>query len=185
MKNKIVKWFPVALIPIGALALAGCWTPPNASVQPKGKPGLIQDAIAVESVKSPATVLAIDRYASPRTTVLKFSDGTTNTYNVKREVRNLDKVEVGDTVKVTVMEEVAVYSLDNGKLPDGTTAETLGVNARVLLVDPSYRLLTLQYPDGQSETLKPDLGTRMEQMESGDSAVVRPVEVTAIKVEKH
>ena len=185
MKNKYAKWFALALASVGALALAGCWTPPNASVQPKGKPGLIQDGIAVESVKYPATVLAIDRYASPRTTVLKFSDGTTNTYNVQRQVKNLDQVRVGDTVKATVMEDVAVYVLDNGKLPDGTTAETLGVNARVLLVDPSYRLLTLQTSDGQSETLKPDLGTKLEQMEPGDSAVVRPVEVTAIKVEGH
>ena len=78
----------------------------------------------------------------------------------------------------------ALMSRIHGRLPDGTTAETLGISAKVLLVDPSYRILTLRYPDGQIEALKPGLGTRMEQMSPGDSVAVRPREVTAVKIEK-
>ena len=182
MKNRIFKIAALACLPVAALTLAGCWTPPNANVQPKGKPGLIQDGIAVESVKDPAMVEAID--ATARTITLKLSDNTTRTYKVGSPVADFDQVKVGDHVQATVTDVIAVYILENGRLPDGTTAETLGVNARVLQVDPSYRILTLQYPNGQSDKFKPGLGTRMEEMSPGDSVVVKPQEVTAMKIEK-
>jgi hypothetical protein len=182
MKKRTLKTVALALMPVAALTLAGCWTPPNANVQPKGKPGLIQDGIAVQSVKDPATVQAIDTGA--RTITLKLSDHTTLTCKVGSQVANLDQVKAGDQVQATVTENLAVYILENGRLPDGSTAETLGVNAKVLKVDPSYRILTLQYSNGQSEAFKPGLGTRMEQMAPGDSVVVQPREVTAIRIEK-
>lgn len=182
MKNGILKLMAGVLLPVAALTLTGCWTPPNANVQPTGKPGLIQDGIAVQSVKDPATVLAID--ASAGTITLKLSDKSTMTCKVGPKVEISGRVQVGDQVRATVTEDLAIYILENGKLPDGTTAEALGVNAKVLKVDPSYRILTLQYPDGTSEALKPGLGTKMEQMAPGDSVVVRPREVIAISVEK-
>jgi hypothetical protein len=182
MKMRILKSTALVLITFAALVLAGCWTPPSANVQPAGKPGLIQDGIAVQSVKNPATVQAID--VGARTITLKLSDNTTPTYQVGAQVKNFDRVQVGNQVRATVTDVLAVYRLENGRLPDGATAETLGVNARVLKVDPSYRILTLQYPDGRSEKLKPGLGTRMQEMAPGDSVVARPQEVTAINIQK-
>jgi hypothetical protein len=183
MKNKFTKSLPLILAASAALALAGCWTPPNASVQPGGEPRLIQSGITVESVKDPATVQALD--SGQGTITLALPSGTTATYKVGAKVKRLDQVKSGDQVQATVTEELAVYLLADGRLPDGTTAESLGVNAKVLLVDPSYRLLTLQYPNGQTDTVKPGLGTLMQQMAPGDSVVVRPQELTAIEIEKH
>jgi hypothetical protein len=183
MKKEMAKCFSLSLVSGAALALAGCWTPPNANVQPKGAAGLIQDSIVVTSVKDPARVQAIDQVQ--RTVTLGLPDGSTATYPAGVKVKHLEKVQVGDTVKATVTEDLVVYALDNGRLPDGTTAEALGVNARVQQVDPSYRLLTLQSPNGQCDTVKPDLDVKMKQMEPGDSVAVKPVELTAIKVEKH
>ncbi|MFZ0826614.1 MAG: hypothetical protein WAO02_04250 [Verrucomicrobiia bacterium] len=182
MKTRILKIVTLAWMPVAALTLAGCWTPPNANVQPIGKPGLIQNGIAVESVKDPATVQAID--AAAGTITLQLSDKSTLTCKVGAQVEIPGHIQVGDQVKATVTEDLTVYILENGRLPDGTTAESLGINAKVLQVDPSYRILTLQYPNGQSEKVKPGLGTKMEEMAPGDSVVVRPIEVTAIKVEK-
>jgi hypothetical protein len=182
MKKRTLKLSAILLVPAAALALAGCWTPPNANVQTQGKPGLIQDGIVVESVKDPATVQATD--VSSRTIVLKTPDGATTSYKADSKVKNFDRIQVGNMVQATVSEKLAIYALEDGRLPDGATAETLGVNARVLLVDPSYRLLTVQYPNGHSETFKPGLNTRLEQMKPGDSVVMRPVEVTAIRIEK-
>ena len=182
VKTEAFRTMVLTLLPAASLTLAGCWTPPNANVQPKGRPGLIQDGVVVESVKDAATVLAID--AGTRSISLKLSNHNTLTCKVGAKVEILGHIQVGDQVKATVSEELAVYVLENGRLPDGTTAETLGINAKVLLVDPSYRILTLQYPDGQIEALKPGLGTRMEQMSPGDSVVVRPREVTSVKIEK-
>jgi len=170
------------LLPAALLMLAGCWTPPNANMQPKGQAGLIQEGIVVESIKEPAVVQAVD--APARTLTLNFSDHATATYKVGDQVKNFEQVRTGDPVEVAVNEELAIYILANGRLPDGTTAETLGVDARVLLADPGYRLLTLQYPDGQNEIFKPGPGTRLEQMTPGDSVVVRPGEVTSIHIGK-
>jgi len=180
MKNKFANGLPLILISAAALALAGCWTAPNANVQPRGKPGLIQAGIMVESVQYPATVQAMND--GLRTITLVLPDGTINTYKAGPNLKNFDRIEPGQAVKATVTDELAVYALDNGRLPDGTTAETLGVNAKVLQVDPSYRLLTLQYPNGQSEIFKVNLHTDMQQLSPGDSVVIRPVEVTKIKV---
>jgi hypothetical protein len=181
MKN--LKFATMAiLLPAVALALAGCWTPPNANVQPGGEPRLIQSGITVEVVQNPAPVASID--ASQRTITLKRTDGLTKTYAVGPKVKNFDQIKAGDQVKATVEDDLAVYLLAKGRLPDGTTAESLGVNARVLLVDPSYRLLTLQYPNGQSEKFKAGLDAKLLEMAPGDEVVVKPKEVTAIKVEK-
>jgi len=182
MKTKIQKWATTVLPPLAVLTLAGCWTPPNASVQPAGEPRLIQSGLQVESVKEPAIVQAVD--AGARTLTLKLFDNTMATYKVSAAVDTFGSIQVNDKVAATVRGELDVYRLANGKLPGGATAESLGVDARVLLVDPSYRLLTLQYPNGQSEIFKPGLDARLLEMAPGDSVVVRPGEVTKIRIEK-
>jgi hypothetical protein len=160
-----------------ALLLAGCWAAPVATVQPSGEPRLIQGAIAVHSVKEAAIVSSVDRNAG--TIVLRTSGrGETCSYKLGPKVSNLDDITVGGVVQATVTEELTVYVLRDGQLP-GASAQA--VHARVLAVDPSYRLLKLQYPDGAHETIKVPLGTRLEQMEAGDSVIVRPVEVIALR----
>ena len=161
-----------------ALVLAGCWTAPVATVQPHREARLIQTAISVKSVKDTAVVSSLDRSAG---TIVLHSSGRpeTSTYRLAPKVSGLDDIKAGDVVQATVTEDLTIYALRDGQLPD--TGGTLSVNARVLMVDPSYRLLTLQYPDGQKETLKVPLGTRLEQMEAGDSVVIRPVELLALR----
>src|SRR5271154_6419296 len=107
MKNSNYKFATiVTLLPVLALTLTGCWTPPNANVQPAGKPGLIQGGIPVEIIQDPVTVEAID--ASQRTITLKRDDGTTKTFTVGETVGNLGQVKVGDTIKATVKAELSV-----------------------------------------------------------------------------
>ena len=168
-----------------ALTLTGCWTPPKANVQPAGKPGLIQGGIPVAVIQYPVTVDAVD--ASQRTITLKHADGSTKTFHVGPTVNNLDQVKVGDVVKATVKAELSVYILDHGRLPgaDGTSrARTINFNAKVLTVDPSYRLLTLQFTNGQNLTIKAGLNVRLEKMAPGDDVVMRSNEVTAIEIKK-
>ena len=139
MKIKSIRLATMASMFTGiALVLAGCWTPPNANVQPAGKPGLIQGGIPVELIQEPATVVAID--GSRRTITLKRDDGTTKTFTVGESVKNLDQVKVGDTIKAAVKAELSVYILDHGRLPnaDGTSRpKTINFNAKVLQVDPA------------------------------------------------
>jgi hypothetical protein len=164
-----------------ALALTGCWTAPVASVQPKGEPRLIQDGIAVKALKSSAIVRSVD--ATARRIVLSTpSDAAAVSYRVGPEVRALDRIRVGDEVRATIAEELAVYVLRDGRLlrPGGAT-EAIASNARVLSVEPSYRLLTLQFPNGHTETLKVDRRVRLDEMAAGDEVVIRPVEILALQ----
>ncbi len=167
---------------ITALFLAGCWRLPDANLQPGGEPRLIQSGITVVSVKDHAAVEAVD--ARARTITLKLSDTTIATYKVGAAADNVAQIQAGDQVKATVTEELAVYLPANDRLPGGATAETMDVNAKVLKVDPSYRLLTLQYPDGRTETFKSGLEAKLVQMAPGDLVVVQPREVAVIRTEK-
>jgi len=184
MKTKKLNYANLTLLlPIAALALTGCWTPPNANVQPTGEARLIQDGIATESVKKPATVETVD--AVQGTVSLKLADGSTITCKAGPKVKNLEQLKVGDTVKATVVETLAVYVLKNGQVPGaGGAMETIHPNAKVQTVDPAYRLLELQYPDGHVEEVKVGLDARMMEMSPGDDVVVKTGELLAIKVTK-
>ena len=182
MNNNPLKLFTVILIATGGLFAAGCWTVPNANVQPDGTPGMIQEGIIVDSVLDPAVVSAKDD--NLHTLTLTMPDGTSKTYQTGPDLKHLDEVQTGQTIKAKVTELLTVYLLDNGQLPDGSTAASLGVNARVLTVDPSYRLLTVQYANGQSEIFKPGIGTLVQKMAPGDSVVIKPGTVTSIKIRK-
>jgi hypothetical protein len=171
------------LLTIMALSLNGCWTPPNANVQPKGEPRLIQSGVSAERSDVRATVQTID--ASLRTLTLKLSDDTLVTCTVSPQVKNLDQVQAGGQIKVSLAEKLAVYVLKDGRLPGaGGTEEAIPVIAKVQVVDPSYRLLTLQYLNGQTEVMKADLEAKLMEMQPGDSVALQSAEVVAIHIEK-
>jgi translation initiation factor IF-1 len=179
-KKKLVLNFLTA---ITSLFLTGCWTPPNANVQPKGEPRLIQSGVSVESVQEQATVQAVD--ASQRIIHLKLSDGSLITCKVSQRVANVGQIQSGDRVNVSLAEELAVYVLKDGRLPAaGGTDEAINFYAKVQSVDPSYRLLTLQYPSGQTEILKTDLNAKLLEMQAGDAVVLQAAEAKAIHIQK-
>ena len=184
MKNKfIIPAVKISLLPVIALALTGCWTAPNANVQPAGKPGLIQGEIPVEVIQDPVTVTAID--AAQRRITLQHANEMTKTFVVGAAVKNLDEIKVGDILKATVKAELSIYILADGKLPNADgTSQTINFDAKVMEVDPSYRLLTLQFNNGQILTIKAGLDVRLQKMAPGDTVVMRSDEVTAILVKK-
>jgi hypothetical protein len=178
----MVKLTPSALLlAVVTFALAGCWTAPVATVQPKGDARLIQSAIPVVAVKDGATVQSVD--ADQRLMVLNFADGTTATVKAGPEVKDFAKVRAGDKVRVKVAQELSVYVLKNGALPgvDGKP-EAIKSDARILVIEPAYRLLTLQYPSHEAETLKVGLGTKLFAMEAGDDVVIRTTQLLAVRV---
>lgn len=175
-----------ACLAVMALTLTGCGTPPNANVQPAGKPGLVQGNIPVEVVQEPVTVTAID-FNQRMITLKQNNDDSTKIFNVSGAVENFDQVKVGDIIKATVKAELSVYILDHGRLlnADGTSRpKTINFNAKVLQVNSSYRLLTLQFTNGHTMTIKVGLNVMLEKMAPGDDVVMRSHEVTAIEIKK-
>jgi translation initiation factor IF-1 len=167
-----------------ALSLTGCWTPPNANVQPPGEPRLIQSGVSAVDNDLRATVQGFD--PSQRALNLKLPDGTEITCTVNPQVKNFDRIQFGDKVKVRLAEELAIYVLKDGRLPiAGGKIEAIGFNAKVQSVDPSYRLLKLQYLNGQTQELKAGLDAKLMEMQPGDAVVLQSAEALAVHIEKN
>jgi hypothetical protein len=174
------------LLLVAALALPGCWSAPITTLQSKGKPHPIQGAIvvAVESVKPPAAVQSVD-LAARVISVLRPGEGRLISYKVGLNVSNLERLKAGDKVQATVAEELRVYVRRDGPLPSADASpHTLVTDAQVLSVDPSYRLVTLHFPDGHTEMFKASLQVKLDQMETGDEVTIRPVEAIALRIKK-
>ena len=166
-----------------AAYLPGCWMPPSASVIPSGNPRTIEGGIAIERVADPATVEGVDRAA--RTLVLSAPGFPLATYKIGRGVLDWGDIRIGDRVRATIDEVLTVYVAPaNESGSRYVRGRNRAPDARVLVVDPSYRLLTVQYPNGRAEAFKLGLHTRMEGIEAGDSVTIRPVQVIGLRVQR-
>jgi hypothetical protein len=177
---------PGSLLLVAALALPGCWSAPIARLQSQGTRHPIQGAIvlAIESVRPSAVVQSVD-LDGRAITVLHPGEGKLISYKVGSNVSNLDRLKAGDRVQATVAEELTVYVRRDGDLASARGSPyTVVTDAQVLSVDPSYRLMTLHYPDGRDETLKVDRQVKLDEMETGDEVSIRPVEAIALRTKK-
>ena len=152
-----------------AVLLSGCWMPPSAGVRPGGSPRTIADRIEVEPVTDSARVESIDRAAG--TVELGISGVPRRAYKLGPGVRNRSGIHIGEQVRATIGEVLTVY----------VGARDWQQSARVLSVEPSYRLLTVQYSNGDTETFKVTLHTPMRDIEPGDSVAIRAPEVIDLR----
>jgi hypothetical protein len=164
--------------------LGGCWVAPVATVQPKGPPRVIEKGVVVESVLSPATVQSVD----PRTRVIVMQaggDAQPHAYRAGVKLPGFDRVTARDKVRATVTQELTVYVSKDGRSPDLDGGPATRVpDAKVLSVDTSYRLLTLQYPNGRTETYKVGLEVKLKEMVAGDDVMIQPLEIVSLKLRK-
>jgi len=164
------------------LALCGCWTPPRSDVQPPGEPRLIAEQIQVQSDADSAVVQAVDVQA--HTLALEGLRGRSRAeYSVSPLVGALAQVQAGDRIRAVLSDELSVYVLHAGESAF-IAGERVEPDARVLSVDPTYRLLIIQYPDSEQETFKVGLDVKLEAMQAGDAVVIRPVRLIALKRRK-
>jgi hypothetical protein len=172
-----------ALVAGVAMLLSGCWTAPSADVRPGGKPRVIENRIEVERIADPATVESVDR--AGRTLVLSGCGVPLLACRAGRGARNWDDVRAGDRVRVTIREVLTVYVASrDARVAADARVRKLSPAARVLGADPSYRLLTVQYLAGGTETFKIGLHTRMQGIEAGDSVAIRCVKAVRLRVRR-
>ena len=154
--------------------------------------------VAVDTYTNRATVVGIER--QERKVKLKFDNGSHKTVKCGREVVNFPQIRVGDVVKVTLIEELAIKLSDTGTLggradetvalavlgekPGGVQATTVEVNARIEAVDLKNRKVTLKFDDGSRETLKVGPDIRLEKAKVGQVVHIRQTEAMALSVEK-
>jgi hypothetical protein len=167
---------------VAALLLAGCWTAPSADVQPPGPPRLIQKGIVVRSVARHAVVQSVD--PGTRLVVIQIpGGGGTQVYRAGPNVSDLGHLTPGARVTARIAEELTIYVSPDGRLPGDDGKTVAGTQAKVVSVDPSYRLLTLQHPDGRMQTFKVGLEVELKQMQSGDAVMIQtPRELVSLSV---
>ena len=155
-------------------------------------------AAAVTVTAEVAAVSKADRHVTlvgPQGDVVEIEAGP--------EVRNFDQIEVGDKVKVTYFESVAIYLGEPGSLPDakagamlkrapkgekpaGIMAESIDVSASVVAIDRGRREVTLVLRDGSTTTTDVDPSVEgFDRLKIGDSVHARLTRAIAIEVSPH
>jgi hypothetical protein len=146
-----------------------------------------------------ATVTAIDHES--RAVTIRGAQGKEVTLRADDRVRNLDQVEVGDTVEVEYYESIAVHvEKDDGAGLSATTGEavalaplggkpgiaavdTMTISATVEAIDHASRVVTLKGPEGNSVTFKvDDRAPNIDKVKVGDKVVVRHTVAVAVSV---
>lgn len=182
----------IAVSMVGVLALAGCAT--TKSKVPAGE-GVELGEVSVITVN----VVGIDK--KDRTLTLRGPQGDVVTVEVTDDVRNFDQIEVGDKVKVTYYEAVAVYFGEHGTQPKADAGAVFArapkgakpgayavgavdVSATVQAINKAKRTVTLKGPDGDEVIVAVDESMKeFDNLRVGDTIHVRYTEAIAISVE--
>lgn len=165
---------------------------PNAKADAKG-------AIELSAITKTAKVTAVD--PAKRTVTLVNLEGTSNTYELGRNVRNFDQIKVGDEVKAILLESVAVAVSKSNTAPDASgrdavavapkgampgviMAKTRQITAKIVSVDPEARTVTVEGPAGGTPTIKVGPKVNMDELQKGDDVTLRVTHALALRVEK-
>lgn len=160
----------VVAIALPAFASAQSPAPKDATVVAAGSaPGKGAAGAAVQKV---ATVESIDK--ATRAVVLKTDDGRLTRVVAGPEVRNFDRIAVGDRVVTTFVEAVSLQlrkggdgireraeseqaaRAADGAKPGGVVQHRVRVVADVIAANPRTRVLTLRGPERTVELRVPD-----------------------------
>jgi hypothetical protein len=162
----------------------------QASAQAPATPARGVSAVHVDSVTCTAVVTAIDH--EKRTATLRLPSGAEKSFEAGKELVNFDQVKVGDHLKVTFAESLAVQTRSpqspsdtkaptgeatvalapKGSMPAGVVAGTVEVTAKVVDIDQKARLATLS-ADGRSRTIHVGPNIDLSKVKAGDEVVFR------------
>ena len=191
-----MKMTLMATIP--ALMLAFVGYAQESDTKAKAKPDA-EGAIEVGAITATSKVTAVD--PAKRTVTLTNEAGETNTYTLGKNVRNFDQIKVGDEVKATLLESVAVTVSKSsappnagerdmvavapkGAMPGVIMAKTRQITAKIVSVDPQARTVTVEGPAGGTPTIKAGPKVNLDELQKGDDVTLRVTDALALRVEK-
>ena len=150
---------------------------------------------------STAVVQAIN--LETRRVTLRGEDGKDFSFRASEEVRNLPQVQVGDTVKVTYTESLAIdvkreegtptmtestgsSSTEQGEKPGGTASETVTLSAVITDIDRASNpnRVTLKGPEGNYKVVEVKDPKKLENVQVGDMVHATYTESIGVAVEK-
>lgn len=153
-----------------------------------------------QTATATAVVQAID--LNTRQVTLKGEDGKLFTFVAGDEVRNLSQVRVGDTVKVTYTESIAieVKRVDGGspdvtaaasveraapgEKPAGSVARTVTASAVIVAIDRTTNRVTLRGPSGNDRVVQVKDPKNLENVQVGDMVYATYTESLGLSIEE-
>lgn len=147
-----------------------------------------------------AIVQAVD--LRTRKVTLIGEDGRPFSFVASEEVRNLPQVQVGDTVKVTYTESLAIEvkradgsmpsvsgsaqasRAQPGQKPGGTTSSTVTISAVIVSIDRAANRVTLRGPEGNFRVVQVRDPKNLENVQVGDMVYATYTESVGLAVEK-
>ncbi len=205
-KNNILKWTTTGLLLAALLGLSSCSsTPrPSKSSQPTNPAayadqGNFEGQVVVNSIIVTNTVVSID--AAKRIVQLKHEDGKITGYKCGPQVANFAQIKVGDQVRATVVDEMALFikpasqtqsitatgavvGAKLGTKPGVVSLDTLDFTATVVAIDPWRHQVTLQTADGRTKPVQVGEFVNLADFSVGNQVVVRLTQALAVLVEK-
>ena len=156
-------------------------------------------ALAIDTVTATDTVKAVDY--KTRTVTLESPNGATETYHALPNMVNFDQIHIGDKVRATVTEALAVSVrkagtppnvgdtatvalAPKGAMPGMFVANTEEATLKITDVNRATRTITLTELAGKPKTVKLGPGVNVSDLKKGDDVVVRYTDAFALYVEK-
>jgi len=152
-----------------------------------------------QTVTATAVVQAID--LNTREVTLKGENGNVFTFIAGDQVKNLPQVRVGDTVRATYTQSLALEvkrveggspqvsasatggSAAPGEKPGGEVARTVTASARITAIDRTANTVTLQGPSGNSRVVQVRDPKNLENVQVGDMVYATYTESLGLAVE--
>lgn len=186
-KFRLISRISFALAILTVFIFSGCAT--------TSKPG----AVVVEQITHTATVVNIDN--AKRVITLKREDGSTQSYVLGDNVKNFDQIKVGDIIKSSVIESVAVFVRKSNEEPDATVSKSISVAAqgekpsivmtdtfelvaRVISIDLDKGMITISTVSGETKTFPIDKSVgNFKNIKAGDDVILNVSVAMMIAVE--
>ena len=153
-----------------------------------------------QTATATAVVQAID--LNTRQVTLKGEDGKLFTFVAGDEVKNLPQVRVGDTVKATYTESLAIEvkrveggspevsaaatggSAAPGEKPAGGVTRTLTASAVIVAIDRTTNRVTLRGPSGNDRVVQVKDPKNLENVQVGDMVYATYTQSLGISIEE-
>jgi hypothetical protein len=194
---RIRSWSGSIAAIVAAAAMGhGCATSKEQAPKEQALPSIERSS----TVTAVATVKAIDFMT--RQVTLEGEDGKPYTFVASKDVRNLDQVRPGDTVKVTYTESLAikvkrsdgsapdaagaaaVERSQPGEMPGGSATAVVAASAKIVAIDRSTNRVTLVGPEGNYRVIQVKDPKHLENVQVGDMVYATYTESIGIAVEK-
>src|SRR5688572_863249 len=208
MKQSTLNVISSALFPAMALlAVASCSSdsdgpqPTTESTSTTTVKTGVPGGTVVETFTVTANVTRVD--ADAREVTLLTSDGKKHVVKCGPQVVNFDQIRVGDQLKVTMTESLAIHMADEadeaaptsgaatmvelapkGAKPGGLLASTVQEVATVTAIDVANHKATLQFSDGTTQTISVRKDVDLTKRKVGEKVVIRVTDAMALSVEK-